>query len=744
MNEAILQIESKPGSRKGVLVLSVRLGDKPLFTNEVKIANADARVKFIEKLCDKCPSIEREEVSAYLEELAAKQSSKQKRETPAVTSIYECTSSGIVWWKTTSEGPMPVQLTNFNARIVADILRDDGIEKMRSYEIEASVKKNTFRFPVPASRFSSMAWCSENLGAEAVVSAGYGQKDHARAAIQELSDDIENRVVYVHTGWRTINGHAYYLHADGAIGAEGPEEGIQVELPVDLSGFVLPPPPDEELPDSITSSLDLLDLGPKHITFTLFAAIWRAALGNTDFSLHLAGATGVFKTEVAGLIQSFFGTGFNARSLPGTWSSTENALEELCFLAKDAIIVVDDFAPTGSSHEVYRYHKKADRVIRAQGNRSGRGRLMSNGTLKRSRPPRGMMLSTGEDIPAGQSLRARLMVLELSQDDVQKDNLSRCQGTAYTGLYAKVMSGFLRWGASRYEEIRTRLKERIPELREQASKEGQHNRIPTIVAELYAGFEVFADFAADHNVHVEKLRDECWRYLCEAAQAQARHQEASEPTTVFLQLLNSAISSGEAHVADRKGNAPKEERPETLGWVVLEENDYSPDWKAQGARVGWIDGDDLYLDPSAVFKAAQRMATDTDRISVQKNTLMKLLRERGHLRIWDKGRGKNTVRQTLQGKRRNVLHLGASVLGERVREYIDETYIEDTGTGFGAQNKLDFNPGPGFESIIDDETTAEVGLGPGGPEGTASENDIIKKTVKKPSAEAEEEMEWTG
>jgi len=35
-------------------------------------------------------------------------------------------------------------------------------------------------------------------------------------------------------------------------------------------------------------------------------------------------------------------------------------------------------------------------------------------------------------------------------------------------------------------------------------------------------------------------------------------------------------------------------------------------------------------------------------------------------------------------------------------------------------------------------------LGPGGPEGTASENDIIKKTVKKPSAEAEEEMEWTG
>ena len=47
----------------------------------------------------------------------------------------------------------------------------------------------------------------------------------------------------------------------------------------------------------------------------------------------------------------------DARHLPGSWSSTGNALEGLAFSAKDVLLVVDDFAPTGSATDVQRMHR---------------------------------------------------------------------------------------------------------------------------------------------------------------------------------------------------------------------------------------------------------------------------------------------------------------------------------------------------------------------------------------------------
>src|SRR5206468_12743200 len=121
--------------------------------------------------------------------------------------------------------------------------------------------------------------------------------------------------------------------------------------------------------------------------------------GHADFNIHIAGPTGVGKTEVAALVQQHFGAGMDARNLPGSWSSTGNALEELAFQAKDVLLVVDDFIPTGSMADVQRAHRDADRVLRAQGNRSGRQRMRADGSLRAVRPPRGLIVSTGEDVP---------------------------------------------------------------------------------------------------------------------------------------------------------------------------------------------------------------------------------------------------------------------------------------------------------------------------------------------------------
>jgi hypothetical protein len=120
--------------------------------------------------------------------------------------------------------------------------------------------------------------------------------------------------------------------------------------------------------------LRFLSVSPDRISFPLLAAVYRAALGKVDFSVFLAGKTGVFKTALAALCQQHFGSAMDASSLPTNFASTGNALQWLAFYAKDALLVVDDFAPTGRQSDG-ELHNIAERLFRAAGNQQGRSRL---------------------------------------------------------------------------------------------------------------------------------------------------------------------------------------------------------------------------------------------------------------------------------------------------------------------------------------------------------------------------------
>jgi len=613
----------------------------------------------------------RKKVAAFAQDDRSEKRQKKQRERAesGTKAAYRSTPNGLVMEKPVDGGFVEVPLTNFTARIIATIIVDDGSEQRIRLEIEAQVRGTAHTVQVAAQEFNAMAWVMEFLGPRAIIYAGFSLKDHARVAIQSLSGETKTRMIYAHAGWREVDGHGWcYLHGGGAIGAAGLVGTIEVQLPDALGPMLLPKPPmGEGLVRSVRAALGVLDLGPDRVVVALFAALWRAVLGGTDFSPHLAGPTGVFKSEVASLIQSFFGAGFNARHLPGSWSSTGNALEVLLFAAKDMVTVVDDFAPTGSSHDVQRCHREADRVIRAVGNRSGRGRLRPDGSLRPVHAPRGVALSTGEDIPAGQSLRARMVILELEDGDIDPSRLSQCQKAAADGLHAKAMSGFLQWLAPQLESVQKRLAARELELR--SEQIGRHRRTPSVVAQLLAGVEVFLAFAVEVGAidsgMAAALRERSARALRAAAEAQSSHILAGEPTATFFELLRSAIAAGEAHVADPNGEAPGEENAVALGWEMrivgtgVHERD---EWVHKGKRVGWIDGANLYLDLPAAFRAAQGQAGEVERLSVTMRTLSKRLGEKGHLVSKEEGRGKHTIRRVMQGARMNVLHLRSSVL----------------------------------------------------------------------------------
>ena len=133
------------------------------------------------------------------------------------------------------------------------------------------------------------------------------------------------------------------------------------------------------------ASLRLLKLSAR-LMAPILGVVYRSVLGPADCSLHLVGHTGRGKSELLALGQQHHGASMHRLNLPGNWLSTGNSLESMAFQAKDAPLVIDDFKPGGAKSDIDRLHQLADRVFRAQGNWSGRGRCRADGSLRVPRP----------------------------------------------------------------------------------------------------------------------------------------------------------------------------------------------------------------------------------------------------------------------------------------------------------------------------------------------------------------------
>jgi Domain of unknown function (DUF927) len=197
-----------------------------------------------------------------------------------------------------------------------------------------------------------------------------------------------------------------HLHGGGALGADGPVPDVDVDLPPALA-----PPRWSRRP---TGWLRSPRCSPACGCSSSPRGRHRAAAGRRvaqrarprRLGVWLTGGTGAGKSQLAALAQAaHFSAGFPASTLPGSWSSTGNALEELAFLSKDALLVIDDFAPTGNAgrHLGAAPHRRA--VIRTQGNGAGRARMSRDLKVQAPRPPRGT-LGTGPAAP-GRPARRR-------------------------------------------------------------------------------------------------------------------------------------------------------------------------------------------------------------------------------------------------------------------------------------------------------------------------------------------------
>ena len=361
------------------------------------------------------------------------------------------------------DGQFVAVTLNYTAQVVAEKVWDDGIDQNLVFTIEGALSdgRQLATVDVPAAQFQSWSWVTSRWGIRARLTVGMNAEKHAPAAVQYLSGDVPQRLVFGHTGWRHVNGRNVFLHADGAIGEDGLDESIETELDQFLKPFALPEPPQgSQLLGAVRASVGVLCAAPAHIVGPLWACVWRSVFGDAAFSVFLVGPTGTRKSSLAAVLVSHFGASLARKeSLTQNWSSTANALEGAAFYAKDVILVIDDFVPSrGTSGDRQQMEKLASRILRSSGNQSGRSRMKADGRLHAVRPNRALIVSTGEELPDGASELRRALVLELSSGDIDLDGLTRCQVDGEEGMLTCCLAAFLQWAAPRLTDLRDRIR----------------------------------------------------------------------------------------------------------------------------------------------------------------------------------------------------------------------------------------------------------------------------------------------
>lgn len=546
------------------------------------------------------------------------------------------------------------ELANFVTRISKIIVISDGVNETTNY-ILAGKCSNGDTLPdleVSAEQFYGMNWLSR-LPLPCVIAPGFANRDHLRTAIQLLSGKPQRHETYIHSGWRRTNfGHWIYLSHQSVV----PDTSVK-SISADLSeggleDISLPASPldEQEIRECVSDSLALLDLGPEHIVYALLAAIYRAPLCEivpADFSVFLVGRTGSQKTSLAGLAQAHFGQKFSERNLLDSFLSTRNSIERRMFLAKDCLYCADDYLP-GVISDVL-----ADQIFRSQGNKAGRVRMRADGhSIRLPNRPRCLLLSTGEDIPKGHSLRARLLVVEIESGDIDLQRLTELQQFMREGRLARAMSCFLRWLSTRLDSLEGSLKSRIEDLRDRICSPSMHARTPDIVASLYVGLEIFLEFALESGVITSLERDallaEGLDALVHNALVQQPDLATEDPAVRFCELIGAAFLSGRAHLLDSHQVQRAPVDSEKWGWRELH---------PRGECVGWLANDEVWLNPDNAYLVAKKIAGDQGQpLHTTRDTLWKRLVQAGIAARSD-GEGRNQVKRWVNGQRMRIIRI---------------------------------------------------------------------------------------
>lgn len=560
------------------------------------------------------------------------------------------------------------KLSNFTAAIIEDITVDDGSgEGRRSFVLEGRLADRTLPpARIDAAQFPSLdRWVMDAWGVDARVAPG-NVRDHLRDCIQAFSWGARRRTVFGHTGVRHVGGDLLFLHAGGAIGKDGSVDGVEVELDGKLAGYRLPDPPDgTRLRDAVRVSWDAWDVAVPTVAAPVKGVVYAAPLADwlrPDFSAWLRGRSGLLKSSYTAAELCHYGL-WDWKTAPANWEATANWLEKAAFWIKDLPFLVDDYRPPADRHEAGEMRRKAARLLRAAGNRSGRGRMRSDTTLRPELYPRGIVIVTAEEQAPGESTAARLWDIPVTDGAIDSVRLDALKGSGDAlGLAA---AGYVRYLMGRLELGAAWLHELFATARDRARLVGGHLRHPQTFAHLLTGWLVFAEFAqtvgAVSPQEAKERLGEVVGALRAVAELQAENARRVRPDLIFISTLGDLFAGWRAHLCSLDGKVPSHaDNPDdgTLwGWQITP-NDENPEWTKtipHGDKVGWVDGECLYLIPTAAHRLVAKTVVDRgESFLISPHALNEALERGGFLVRGSKGLRHN---QWAEGRQHDVIRL---------------------------------------------------------------------------------------
>ena len=542
--------------------------------------------------------------------------------------------------KATKSGITTKKLCNFLPYLTGEVTVDDGAEQSRVFRI-AGIHESGQALPeieVTVKEFEKTNWVLERWGADCVIEPGNSNRENVCCAILKTSKDSEKKSVYRTTGWKLIDGKWEYLlpndgkHDVRLFGKLRHYEKAKKWSDLDLQ--------------TVWSMMKEKRFATKEIIWTLIALVFLTPLNEffrqvfyePKFVMCLIGRTGTRKSTLAALFLSFFGR-FSGTDLPLSFSDTLNSILTNIYTLKDVLTCIDDFHPGTRSAE-RKDTNIAQGIDRAFGDRVGKGRLTSDCTPMKARPPQGNAIVTGESAPdVGESGTARTFTLEIKRGDVDLEQLSYFQNEAKKGTLMNCLLSYTEWvkgcylhNASATQDLLDDLSSSFESYRDEYIRKDKqsHGRVPEIVAWLTIGMEYFLVFMFFRGVielpEKKSILREFREMLFDLAKGQSSSIEEDKPVVKFIQKLYALLESGQAVVLDR--TRPVDYKP--LNFIGYEDEKY------------------LCLNADMAHKAVVQLCrVQGENFTISKKSLIKALAEEGLL---DSDKGKNVKSVTISGR----------------------------------------------------------------------------------------------
>jgi hypothetical protein len=441
------------------------------------------------------------------------------------------------------------RISNFIPFIQRDVRVHDDQKDERRFEGVIVLDGSRHEFTISASDFADAGKFRAMVYAVVGARARFiGKPEVIRDAASSLSKP-EQIARTTATGW--TRDAAAYLTPTGVVDRDGfrPYEPGELRVDVGTDGpsrglglMRLEPDILQRVKRHLVEGY--LGLHDRAVMFTVLGAVVLAILerfaGCTQRpAVWLRGLTGSGKSFLAKLAMNFFGDyPLDNDALFVGWVATANYIERAGYYFRDALYLVDDYKPELVSGT------QAVRVMQAYADGTGRGRLGSDSRPLVTRPIRGLLLSTGEDLPQNNaSALARMIIVDVPNRSKEIARGRRC--LEFRSSYRGVTADFIRWLIA---EGRTAgFAERVERHRELFYKDitGRQNdaRIASNFALLAAAVEEFAEFMGDawpsREAQVRDYVEQDLLAMRDQLLGIAREQQASE---IFLNTLRTLLA----------------------------------------------------------------------------------------------------------------------------------------------------------------------------------------------------------